>query len=253
MDGEVDPVYGHYIDPDLLIDNIRTIYIGPEGDVEEVVVMDGDSIYSRDGWIRMGRNADDVNMVHDTANPQDEEFSYYSDWRPYDREWNINYGTGNMVMEDGEVLTREQVNERFGVDEIYDIPDPLDTGNNPNDGGAPRSITFNLAPGETALIPSPWPMGTNMSIRQFYHEAETERNATYTPWENISFDLYGGPFQGALADSLSRCCWPCGEKGSHKWSRCGSREVRTVATATKKANKRKKQHKKGRKKRRRFR
>ena len=99
MDGEVDPVYGHYIDPDLLIDNIRTIYIGPEGDVEEVVVMDGDSIYSRDGWIRMGRNADDVNMAHDTANPQDEEFSYYSDWRPYDREWNINYGTGNMVME----------------------------------------------------------------------------------------------------------------------------------------------------------
>ena len=127
--------WGNYIDPDLVIDNIRTIYIGPDGDVEEVVVMDGDSICSRDGWIRMGRNADDVNVVHDAANPQDEEFSYYSDWRPHDREWNINYGTGDMVMEDGEVLTREQVNERFGVDEIYDIPEPLDRGNNPNDGG----------------------------------------------------------------------------------------------------------------------
>ena len=85
----------------------------------------------------------------------------------------INYGTGSMVMEDREVLTREQANERFGVDEICDIPDPLDRGNNPNEEDpAPGSIAFDLAPGETALMPSTWPLGANISIRQHHHRSK---------------------------------------------------------------------------------
>ena len=75
MDESRDPGWGNCIDPDLLIDNIRATCVGPHGDAEEVVTVDGNAIHSRDGWIRMGRNADYVDVVHDTANPQDEEFS----------------------------------------------------------------------------------------------------------------------------------------------------------------------------------
>ena len=81
----------------LVIDNMRAICIDPEGNVAELVMEDGYSIHSRDGWHRMGVNADDIEVAHDAANPQDEEFSYHSDWRPCetpDQLWHGQHGHG---------------------------------------------------------------------------------------------------------------------------------------------------------------
>ena len=62
------------------IDDIRTIYIDPSGNVAEIVLEDGDTLFSRDGWARFGEVVD-IGLLP-LANPQEieEDISLSSGW-----------------------------------------------------------------------------------------------------------------------------------------------------------------------------
>ena len=65
------------------IDDIRTIYIDPSGNVAEIVLEDGDTLFSRDGWARFGEVVD-IGLLP-LANPQEieEDISLSSGWGLY--------------------------------------------------------------------------------------------------------------------------------------------------------------------------
>ena len=102
-------------------DDIRTTCADPSGNVAEIVLEDGDTLFSRDGWARFGEVVDIG--LSPPANPQEteEDVSLSSGWgscysassfidRMAERHYQIHYGNEEVIMENGEVVDRRQWN-----------------------------------------------------------------------------------------------------------------------------------------------